>query len=196
MLLVEVRLDLFGSFVLFRFDEKPKVPTPLRGSSALALSQDTDDNTYFTGFVTRKFLILEFAIEESLRQMKWETVSLEMLRTISPDQIGALNGLPVDWNAAHLSLFLFGRSDWALFATCFPCLYHEVSQKYMAHNSKMLMNLVASTRWTDAAKNFVSVHHRVGHPTLIINQLQLSFDDEGTKKDAAKKSKGGKVKKP
>ena len=66
----------------------------------------------------------------------------------------------------------------------------------MAHNSKMLLNLMASTRWTDAAENFLKVHHRVGHPTLIINQLPLIWLDESTKKNAAKQSNKVKFKKP
>ena len=59
--------------------------------------------------------MLEFVLEEKLRAMPWDTVTITMLQTMSPDQIKALDGLPSSWKASTVSLFLFGRSDWALF---------------------------------------------------------------------------------
>ena len=115
--------------------------------------------------------MLELAFNEEAKSIDWSKVSLAMLRDISPDQLDNLSVFPDGWSAAQVSCFLLNRPDWAVPASCFPCLYSEIAQAHRDSRSKDLLALVASPKWASACESYLAKHGRVGHPSNVLAEM-------------------------
>jgi len=72
----------------------------------------------------------------------WSGVSIELLQKAAPDEGGHLGSLPASCTSAEdVSELMFGRPDWALFASMFACLWNGVVKKGLV-TPKDMCNIV------------------------------------------------------
>ena len=84
---------------------------------------ESTDGKYILDFISRK-LILGLNVTNII-DVDWEGVDMETLMLLSADMTGFLGSVDKSWSAATLSGFLFGRRDWALFASMYTCLMKD-----------------------------------------------------------------------
>ena len=84
---------------------------------------------YVRKFIDRKLVLLVLAAG-SVDPAGWKHVEASKFLSFLPDQNEHTAGVPLDWSAADLSDFFFGREDWALFVSMWACFWGEVEEKY------------------------------------------------------------------
>ena len=89
------------------------------------------DKSYYADFLVRKLLLHELAHGSEARSIDWSTVTLQDLKSLSPDQTGVLDTIPEDWSAEAVSNLFHGRSDWGVFVSAYSCLLHELCERDM-----------------------------------------------------------------
>ena len=78
-----------------------------------------------------------------------------------------MDTFPVGWTAEDLSLFCFGRRDWAMCVLLFGCLFGEVTQKIGA-KPDALVKLVESEAFGEAAKAHHEQYDIASHPYELV----------------------------
>ena len=156
--------------ILINNNATPDAPRRVKRKRSEEETADAEKH-YIVGFSVRKLVMLELAFNEQAKSIDWSKVSLRMLRDMCPDQLDNLRVFPDGWSAAQVSCFLFNRPDWALLASCFPCLCSEIAEEHWEWHSKELLSLVASPRWTLACESYVAKHGRVGHPSAVLRAI-------------------------
>ena len=126
---------------------------------------------YGHAFLRRKLVLGELcSTPVADRTINWAEVSLEDIKMCSPDQSEVMDTFPAKWTAEEVSLFCFGRRDWAIFIPLLGCLFGEVVQKIKAAPDD-LVKLVASEAFGEAAK---AHHERYGiasHPYTLVTSF-------------------------
>ena len=125
------------------------------------------------GYV-RKSIVRKCAIGLQLfgkATIDWTQMKVGDLGLMFPDQGKHLEDFPSEWSAAHLSMFLFDRPDWPIFASCFACLWHDVSENY---DEELVMAAARSGRLERQARE---LRKSTGHccaPCWIVECLNLT----------------------
>ena len=101
----------------------------------------------------------------------WDTVTVGDLGQMFPDQGNHLKDFPPVWSAAHLSRFLFDRPDWPIFASCFACLWHDVSGSY---DAELVMAAARSGRLERLARELRKITGHGCAPCWIVECLNLT----------------------
>ena len=123
---------------------------------------------YGHSFLRRKLILGELcSTPVSERGVNWGDVSLEDLKMCSPDQNQLMDTFPAKWSAKDVSLFCFGRSDWAIFVPLFGCLFGEVVKKTEAEPDA-LVKLVESEAFGEAAKAHHEQYGIASHPYALV----------------------------
>ena len=103
--------------------------SPARARASASSDEETFNESYFSCFLVRKLLLHELAHGREARKIDWSTVTVQDLKSLCPDQTGALDTVPGDWSAEAISNFFHGRSDWGVFVSCYACLLHELCER-------------------------------------------------------------------
>ncbi len=143
-----------------------KVLDETMSNTCTAWGQDTV--AYGYSFLRRKLILGELcSTPVSDRNVNWADVSLEDLKMCSPDQNQIMDTFPAKWSAEQVSLFCFDRSDWAIFAPLFGCLFGEVIEKVEA-DPDTLVKLVESEAFGEAAKAHHEQYGIASHPYALV----------------------------
>ena len=127
---------------------------------------------YVRKFIDRKLFLLVLAAG-SVHSDGWQSTAASALNSTLPDQHDFTSGFPDGWTAAEMSNFLFGRDDWAVFASMWACLWHDVQEKYAAkleHIEGFLVGGMSSCFAKRARALAIQLGHNVT-PRMIIDDL-------------------------
>jgi len=125
--------------------------------------------SYVQKSITRKIAIALLACGGA--QTDWEKMTLKYLIKTCPDQHSFLEQFPESMSAADLSRFLYGRPDWAVFASASACLWHEVGTTY---DRELVLVVVVDGRVERKAS---ALRYCCGHtcaPVKIVEALGLA----------------------
>ena len=126
---------------------------------------------YAHAFLRRKLVIRALsAAKPEDRRVEWGEVPLGTLRLVCPDSHGFVGACPMDWSAADMSEFCFGRCDWAMFVSAMTCLFSEAVQKKKC-SDKALLQAVASPSFLSAAKAHHLQHGYAQHPFNLLQSM-------------------------
>ena len=130
---------------------------------------------YVRKFIDRKLFLLVLAAG-SINPGGWHSTAAAALKSMLPDQHEFTSGIPDKWTAAEMSNFLFGRDDWAVFASMWVCLWHDVQEKYATQLERIEGFLVGGVS-SCFAKRARVLAIQLGHnatPRMIIDDLVRS----------------------
>jgi hypothetical protein len=127
---------------------------------------------YVRQFIDRKLILLVLAAGSACPR-GWHGTSAASFTSLLPDQHAFTSGIPKTWTAAEMSNFLFGRDDWAVFASMWACLWHEVYEKY-ATQLEHIESFLAGGTSSPFAQRARALASKLGHngtPCMIIDEL-------------------------
>jgi hypothetical protein len=130
---------------------------------------------YVRKFIDRKLFLLVLAAG-SVHPDGWQSTAASALNSMLPDQHDFTSGFPDGWTAAEMSNLLFGRDDWAMFASMWACLWHDVQEKHAAkleHIEGFLVGGMSSCFAKRARALAIQLGHNVA-PRMIIDDLVRS----------------------
>ena len=125
-------------------------------------------NGYVAKSIVRKIAIA--ALLGDTVKVDWEKVTVADLRRLFPDQGKHLDIFPQTWSAAELSRFVFDRSDLAIMASCYACLWHDVREKY---DETRVMAAALSGRLERQARELQKLLGHYGVPAWIVECMDL-----------------------
>ena len=104
--------------------------------------------------------------------VQWSEVSVDCLKQVSPDVCGYLSRVPAKWNAADLSRFCTDRDDWGILVSMWACLWGAVvkAKAYQGHRD-VLIALVASDEFRDAAQDHIQRYGAAAHVLMLVRQF-------------------------
>ena len=94
------------------------------------------DDAYVRTFTVRK-VALACAVHNDIL-VDWNQVSIGQLQRMAPDENEFLNTFPESWTAEQVSSLVFDRPDWAIFASMFACLFHEVAEVWPSQHRQII----------------------------------------------------------
>jgi len=118
-------------------------------------------------------LVAARMVQHNLHESDWSTVGKASLQSMSADAKENLEAIPDHWSASEISAFFTGRTDWALFASVYPCLWGEVADKLTTEEGRArALALVKSKDFRRAVENFrrtegIAPHPAVAYKTLV-----------------------------
>ena len=124
---------------------------------------------YVAKSIVRKIAIA--ALLGDTVKVDWEKVTVVDLRRLFPDQGKHLDIFPKTWSAAELSRFVFDRSDLAIIASCYACLWHDVREKY---DETRVMAAALSGRLERQARELQKLLGHCGVPAWIVECMDLT----------------------
>ena len=130
---------------------------------------------YVRKFIDRKLFLLVLAAG-SINPGGWHSTAAASLKSMLPDQHDFTSAIPDRWTAAEMSNFLFGRDDWAVFASMWACLWHDVQEKY-AMQLELIEGFLVGGTSSCFAKRARALAIQLGHnatPRMIIDDLVRS----------------------
>ena len=134
-------------------------------SGALPFSVE-DASGYCIDFLTRKLLAARL-LQQNLLECDWSLVNKASLQRMSADANQNLEKIPDTYNAREISSFLTGRADWGLFASVFPCLWGEVSEKLSTEDDlAQALALVKSKDFLRTVQSFRRTTGIAPHPAV------------------------------
>jgi serine/threonine protein kinase len=125
--------------------------------------------SYVSRFIIRK-LVLAHMNTLGADPVNWEEVSMAEIVACTADATGMLDEIPPSWTACDLSRFLFGRSDWGIFASMFGCLWKEVADN---HETDTITELIPPSALASNIHSFVNFHRVTPSPAALVEWLQL-----------------------
>ena len=134
-------------------------------SGALPFSVE-DASGYCIDFLTRK-LVAARLLQQNLLECDWSLVNKASLQSMSADAKENLEKIPDTYNAREISSFLTGRADWGLFASVFPCLWGEVTEKLSTEDDRArALALVKSKDFLHTVQSFRRTKGIAPHPAV------------------------------
>ena len=122
----------------------------------------------------RKLMLLVLAAGSTDRG-GWSTATAKSLTSLLPDQHEFTSGIPEQWSAAEMSNFLFGREDWAVFASMWACLWNEVHDKHEDDERRQLIHSFldggTSSPFAERARAMASEKGHNGTPCMVVDEL-------------------------
>ena len=111
----------------------------------------------------------------------WASITVTEFARYCPDQADALDSCPTEWSAEDLSMFLFGRKGWAIFASYFSCqLKTLLSDPDTRDESEIaeVTKVLASKAWLKACRQRHATVGIAGHPLDLYNSLKSKEDSD------------------
>jgi hypothetical protein len=149
----------------------------LHGSGArrgqTSAREDTSDEEvlprgYILDFGVRKLMLA--LIHRGCLRVDWSCVTMAMLQQMTADSNEYMNSLPATWTAATLSSFLFGRTDWGLYASMWACLFGDLASngrtRRPAQELSRLLERAMQGKYLDDVAAYVEEHGVVPCPAL------------------------------
>ena len=131
-----------------------------------------DASGYCIDFLTRK-LVAARLLQQNLLQCDWSFVNKASLQSMSADAKNNLEKIPDWYNAREISSFLTGRADWGLFASVFPCLWGEVTEKLSTEDDRArALALVKSKDFLLTVQSFRPTKGIAPHPAVAYGILE------------------------
>ena len=134
---------------------------------------------YCREFLVRKLLLDKLAHEPC--DIDWASITVTEFTRYCPDQAHALDSCPTEWSAEDLSMFLFGRKGWAIFASYFSCqLKTLLSDPDTRDESEIaeVTEVLASDAWLEACRQRHATVGIAGHPLDLYNSLKSKKDSD------------------
>ena len=134
---------------------------------------------YCTEFLVRKLLLGKLAHEPC--DIDWASITVTEFTRYCTDQAHALDSCPTEWSAEDLSMFLFGRKGWAIFASYFSCqLKNLLSDPDTRDESEIaeVTEVLASKAWLKACRQRHATVGIAGHPLDLYNSLKSKEDSD------------------
>jgi len=145
-------------------------------SGALPFSAE-DASGYCIDFLQRKLVLARF-LQQKLHESEcdWSTVSKASLQSMSADAKENLEEVPDAWQASQISTFFTGRTDWALLASVYPCLWGEVADKLSTKDDRArALVLVKSKDFLRVVQNFRRTEGIAPHPAVAYKILEADM---------------------
>ena len=145
-------------------------------SGALPFSAE-DASGYCIDFLQRKLVLARF-LQQKLHESEcdWSTVSKASLQSMSADAKENLEEVPDAWQASQISTFFTGRTDWALLASVYPCLWGEVADKLSTKDDRArALVLVKSKDFLRVVQNFRITQGIAPHPAVAYKILEADM---------------------
>ena len=133
---------------------------------------------YCFHFLYRKLLIAEAQFRNkhaSFAAVDWSTITLNDLTYMSADANEHLLVFDCDVNASALSYFFFGRTDWALFLSCFACLWGEVHE-----SDTDVDDVVKSEALLEYAAAWRKKNGIAPHPSVLLHDFRESLGEDAS----------------
>ena len=124
---------------------------------------------YVRKSIVRKVILGPVAFGE-LSSIDWSALSRTQLQELCPDQAGYVETLPETWTAQDISRFVFDRDDWAMFVSCFACLWHDVPRE-SAEREQSILEDIRSGNVEAKARAFQRAAGHAFTPADIINSM-------------------------